>query len=70
MMGCTANIAYFDEENSKVFIANLGDSKAMYCRFDKATGDMEIVPMGQQHWPNVQSERNRIKKADWDVQEI
>ena len=46
MMGCTANIAYFDEENSKVFIANLGDSKAMYCKFDKATGDMEILPMG------------------------
>lgn len=45
-MGCTANIAYFDDENDRVFVANLGDSKAMYCKFDKTSGEMEFVQLG------------------------
>ena len=45
-MGCTANVAYFDEENNRAFVANLGDSKAMYCKFDKVSGELETVPLG------------------------
>ena len=29
-MGCTANIVYIQRSTEKVFIANLGDSKALY----------------------------------------
>ena len=45
-MGCTANIAYFDDQSKQVYLANLGDSKAMYCKFDKGTGEIEAYPLG------------------------
>ncbi|XP_070207204.1 integrin-linked kinase-associated serine/threonine phosphatase 2C-like isoform X2 [Littorina saxatilis] len=55
--------------NNTLYIANLGDSKAVLCRH-KAEEDKDLaVPLTADHNPSVYSERMRIQKAGGNVRE-
>jgi protein phosphatase 1G len=63
MTGCTANVCLIDEENNKIYFANAGDSRSVLCR--KGVG----TAMSVDHKPELESEKNRIYKADGWVSE-
>lgn len=46
-MGCTANVCYIQRKSGKVFVANLGDSKAMH--FQKESDQSRIVQVCKMH---------------------
>ncbi|KAK2184010.1 hypothetical protein NP493_286g01045 [Ridgeia piscesae] len=53
--------------NSTLYIANLGDSKAVLCRFD-AAGKMAMpIPLTKDHNATLYDERKRIQKAGGKV---
>lgn len=56
-IGCTANVVLFDEKNSRLIIANAGDSRAVLARAGEA------VPLSYDHKPENPIERARIEKA-------
>jgi protein phosphatase 1G len=58
MTGCTASVCAIDEQNKKLFFANAGDSRAVLCKNGIA------FPMSIDHKPDIDSEKNRIYKAD------
>ena len=56
--GCTACVMGVDETNKKIYFANAGDSRVVLCRKGKAEeGSID-------HKPELESEKNRIYKAD------
>jgi len=61
--GCTACVVAVDETNSMIICANAGDSRAILCRKGIA------YPMSIDHKPDLDSEKNRIYKADGWVSE-
>lgn len=63
MTGCTASICAIDEGNKKLYFANAGDSRAVLCK------DGIAYPMTIDHKPDLDSEKNRIYKADGWVSE-
>lgn len=63
MTGCTATVCAIDEENRKLYFANAGDSRIVLCRNGVA------YPMSIDHKPDLDSEKNRIYKADGYVSE-
>jgi protein phosphatase 1G len=63
MTGCTANVCLIDEANKKIYFANSGDSRSVLCK--AGTG----LPMSVDHKPDLDSEKNRIYKADGWVSE-
>ena len=56
--GCTACVMSIDETNKKLYFANAGDSRVVMCRNGKAEAQSE------DHKPEMESEKNRIYKAD------
>jgi len=63
MTGCTANVCAIDEKEKKIYFANSGDSRGVLCKNGVA------FPMSVDHKPEMDSERNRIYKADGWVSE-
>ena len=63
MTGCTASVCAIDEANRKVYFANAGDSRAIICRGGIA------YAMSIDHKPDLDTEKNRIYKADGWVSE-
>ena len=63
MTGCTASVCAIDENSKKIFFANAGDSRAVLCKNGVA------YPMTVDHKPDLESEKNRIYKADGWVSE-
>ncbi len=63
MTGCTSNVCVIDEQNKKMYFANAGDSRSVLCRNGIA------YPMSVDHKPDMDSEKNRIYKADGWVSE-
>ena len=63
MTGCTANVCVIDEANKKIYCANSGDSRAVLCKNGVA------YPLSVDHKPDLDSEKNRIYKADGWVSE-
>ena len=61
--GCTACVMGIDETNKKIYFANAGDSRVVYCRNGKAEEG------SQDHKPEMESEKNRIYKADGWISE-
>ena len=61
--GCTAYIIGIDEMNKKIYFANAGDSRVVYCRKGKAEEG------SQDHKPEMEIEKNRIDKADGWINE-
>ena len=61
--GCTACVVAVDEVNNTIVCANAGDSRAIICKKGVAT------PMSIDHKPDMDSEKNRIYKADGWVSE-
>ena len=61
--GCTACCCLIDEKAKKVYVANAGDSRAVLCKKGIA------VPLSNDHKPDLDSEKNRIYKADGWVSE-
>lgn len=59
--GCTACVCFVD--GTKVICANAGDSRAVLCKKGVA------VPLSIDHKPDLDSEKNRIYKADGWVAE-
>jgi serine/threonine protein phosphatase PrpC len=59
--GCTACVVFVD--GTKVHCANAGDSRAVLCKKGVA------VPLSIDHKPDLDSEKNRIYKADGWVAE-
>lgn len=49
--------------NDTLYIANLGDSKAVLCRYKESEGKHVAIPLTVDHSPNVYEERMRIQKA-------
>ena len=56
--GCTACVMGVDETNKKIYFANAGDSRVVLCREGKAEEG------STDHKPELESEKNRIYKAD------
>ena len=56
--GCTACVMSIDETNKKIYFANAGDSRVVYCKNGKAEEG------STDHKPELDSEKNRIYKAD------
>ncbi|GIY17097.1 hypothetical protein CDAR_37781 [Caerostris darwini] len=46
-----------------LYIANLGDSKAILCRYNKKSGKYVAIPLSTDHSPQDYAERMRIQKA-------
>lgn len=63
MTGCTANVCAIDEGNKKIYFANAGDSRSVLCKNGVA------YPMSIDHKPELDTEKNRIYKADGWVSE-
>lgn len=61
--GCTATVCLLDFNNNKAYFANAGDSRIVTCKKGVA------YPMTIDHKPDLESEKNRIYKADgWVTQ--
>lgn len=56
LMGCTACVALVTK--AEIYVANVGDSRAVLCRKGKA------IEMSEDHKPNLEKERTRIEKAN------
>ena len=61
--GCTACVCVIDEKNKKIYFANAGDSRVVLCKNGTA------FPMSIDHKPELESEKNRIYKADGWISE-
>mgnify|MGYP002626155294 FL=1 len=61
--GCTACVMGIDETNKKIYFANAGDSRVVLCRNGVAEEG------SQDHKPEMESEKNRIYKADGWISE-
>ncbi|XP_022090343.1 integrin-linked kinase-associated serine/threonine phosphatase 2C-like isoform X1 [Acanthaster planci] len=55
--------------NNVLYIANLGDSKAMLCRFNEQTQKLSLIPLSKEHNPTMYEERMRIQKAGGTVKD-
>ncbi|KAM7282465.1 integrin-linked kinase-associated serine/threonine phosphatase 2C [Ixodes scapularis] len=55
--------------NNTLYIANLGDSKAILCRYSAATQKHISVPLSKDHTPTEYAERMRIQKAGGHVRD-
>ena len=56
--GCTACVMSIDEEAKKLYFANAGDSRVVMCKNGVA------YPQSEDHKPEMESEKNRIYKAE------
>jgi protein phosphatase 1G len=63
MTGCTATVCAIDEDNKKLYFANAGDSRIVLCKNGIA------YPMSIDHKPDLDTEKNRIYKAEGFVTE-
>lgn len=63
MTGCTANVCAIDQLGKKLYFANSGDSRVVLCKNGIA------YPMSVDHKPDLDTEKNRIYKADGWVSE-
>ena len=61
--GCTACVMSIDETNKKLYFANAGDSRVVMCKKGVA------YPQSEDHKPEMESEKNRIYKADGWISE-
>ena len=61
--GCTSCVVAIDEKNKKIYCANAGDSRAIICKKGVA------YAMSVDHKPELDTEKNRIYKADGWVSE-
>lgn len=61
--GCTACVVSVDESSGSIVCANAGDSRAILCKKGIA------YPMSIDHKPDLDTEKNRIYKADGWVSE-
>ncbi|XP_055335514.1 integrin-linked kinase-associated serine/threonine phosphatase 2C-like [Paramacrobiotus metropolitanus] len=48
--------------NNKVYVANVGDSKAVVCRFDRARKEHKVITLTVDHTPLIYEERQRIQQ--------
>ncbi|ESO90482.1 hypothetical protein LOTGIDRAFT_123243, partial [Lottia gigantea] len=55
--------------NDTLYIANLGDSKAVLCRYNKTTSKYTAVALTTDHSPSLYQERIRIQKAGGTVRD-
>ncbi|XP_078490505.1 integrin-linked kinase-associated serine/threonine phosphatase 2C-like isoform X1 [Ciona intestinalis] len=55
--------------NDTLYITNLGDSKAILCRYQSETKQHVSVPLSKDHNPSNYEERMRIQKAGGNVRE-
>lgn len=55
--------------NNTLYIANLGDSKSILCRYKPGEDKHVAVPLTTDHSPSVYAERMRIQKAGGYVRE-
>ncbi|XP_064599031.1 integrin-linked kinase-associated serine/threonine phosphatase 2C-like isoform X2 [Liolophura sinensis] len=53
--------------NDAVYVANLGDSKAVLCRYNEEEKRCVGIPLSQDHSPSAYEERLRIQKAGGHV---
>lgn len=56
--GCTGCVCTIDADNKKLYFANAGDSRVVMCKDGKA------IPMSTDHKPELETEKERIYKAD------
>ena len=63
MTGCTACVCVIDHLNKKLYFANAGDSRVVLCKKGIA------YPMSIDHKPELETEKNRIIKAEGWVSE-
>ena len=61
--GCTACVLSIDEEKKKLYFANAGDSRVVMCK------NGEAYAQSEDHKPEMESEKNRIYKAEGWISE-
>ena len=69
-VGCTANVCYLENETGKAYVANLGDSRAVYCRSHPEGGASDIIPLSVDHKPNDPAEKKRIEGAHFTAVDV
>ncbi|XP_051874000.1 integrin-linked kinase-associated serine/threonine phosphatase 2C isoform X1 [Pristis pectinata] len=52
-----------------LYVANLGDSRAILCRFSETSGKLTSMPLMKEHNPTQYDERMRIQKAGGTVRD-
>jgi protein phosphatase 1G len=61
--GCTACVLSIDEKSKKLYFANAGDSRVVMCK------NGEAFAQSEDHKPEMESEKNRIYKAEGWISE-
>ena len=69
-MGCTANVCYIEKSTGKAYIANLGDSRSVYCKYDNTENvqSIKVEPLSKNHSPGDPEEQKRIEAAGFEVE--
>jgi integrin-linked kinase-associated serine/threonine phosphatase 2C len=67
LSGSTATIALIRDD--KIYIANVGDSRAIYCRVT-SSNQIEAKALTKDHTPVLKEEKLRIKKYGGEVKDF
>ena len=54
LTGCTANVCYIEKSTGKAYVANLGDSRSVYCKYIKMYDNVQstkVEPLSKDHHP-------------------
>ena len=65
--GSTASVLFYPGIDSRVYIANTGDSTTLIAAYSKSTKQATIVYQNRKHKPHLPDEKSRIEKAGGQV---
>ena len=62
-----ANVCYLDVTTGMAYVANLGNSRALYCRYSSDLKSYLIVPLSKDHKISDPLEKARIEQSNFCV---
>lgn len=65
--GSTASVLFYPGLDSKVYVANAGDSTTIIAKYSKHTNKSQIIYQNKKHKPHLKEERERIERAGGHV---
>ncbi|CDJ30768.1 protein phosphatase 2C, putative [Eimeria mitis] len=69
LSGTTVTILVYLREQNKLFVAHVGNSRAVLCKFNKSDSGVHAVDLTVDHTPTNSKELRRIVKAEYKVDE-
>ncbi|CDJ45841.1 protein phosphatase 2C, putative [Eimeria brunetti] len=70
LSGTTVTIVVYLREQNKLFVAHVGNSRAVLCKFNRGGGGVRAVDLTVDHTPTNQKELRRIVKAGGQVKAL